>query len=309
MTAHDDERGETRSKPPTLRVEPGGRREFYLAELRDVPAKDDIASMSYPLFALRPGDTRVRAYETRRSVVDGAERVEEVRRVTVTPSVAGCATVHDKDVWIYCTSQLVAGLERGRPDALQRRVRFTAYDLLKATRRGTGGKDYQRLLDALERLRGTSVRTDIETGGRAERQGFGLLDRWAVVERGCDHRMTAIEVTLPEWVGRSIEARQVLTLHEAYFGLRSGLERRVYEIARAHCGRQATWQVGVGKLHEKVGSASPIREFRRQLKRLVAAGRLPDYTFKLDARRDVVVVYSRRPPGQLKALKDLLSDA
>ena len=283
---------------------------FYLAEPGEVAAKDDVASMSFPVFALRPGDTEVRSWEVARTVDAGdARRVEEVRRVTVTPSVLGRATVHDKDVLIYCTSALVAGLDQGRPEALSRRVRFTAHDLLTATRRGTGGTNYARLLTALERLRSTSIRTDVETGGHATREGFGLIDKYRIVERGRDRRMTGIEVTLPEWLARSIEARQVLTLDPAYFALRGGLERRLYEIARVHCGSQPSWSCGVAKLQEKVGATSPVREFRRLLRKVVAADDLPEYTLRLDATRDVLTVYSRRAKGQLRALRRDLAAA
>jgi hypothetical protein len=34
--------------------------------------------------------------------------------ITVTPSVRGLATIHDKDILIYCVSQLMAALNVGR---------------------------------------------------------------------------------------------------------------------------------------------------------------------------------------------------
>jgi plasmid replication initiation protein len=37
----------------------------------------------------------------------------------------------------------------------------------------------------------------------------------------------------------AILAREVLTLNRDYFRLDGGLERRIYELARKHCGRQA----------------------------------------------------------------------
>jgi plasmid replication initiation protein len=59
--------------------------------------------MEHPIFSLatRP-DTRVLHY--------AHNDVE----VTVTPSVKGRATIHDKDILIYCVSQLVAALNAGR---------------------------------------------------------------------------------------------------------------------------------------------------------------------------------------------------
>ena len=48
--------------------------------------------------------------------------------------------------------------------------------------------------------------------------------------------MILVTVTLSDWIYRSVLSRSVLTLHRDYFALRKPLERRVYEIARKHCG-------------------------------------------------------------------------
>ena len=72
-------------------------------------------------------------------------------------------------------------------------------------------------------------------------------------------------------------AKSVLTLSRDYFRLRKPLERRVYEIARKHCGRQAEWRISVAVLHKKSGSNSPVRVFRAMLREMIAADALPDY--------------------------------
>ena len=253
------------------------QRDFYVADLLDIAPKDDMASMEHPLFALKAGDKRVREYKRGGTTV------------TVKPGFDGCATIHDKDVWIYCISQLVEGINRGRED-VSRTVRFTAYDFLVTTNRPTsGGKDggYQRMAEALARLRGTSIETNIETAEIRERDGFGLVDAWRVVEKK-GGRMVAVEVTLPDWLFRSVQAQQVLTLSPDYFRIRKSLDRRIYELARKHCGSQKQWQCSVGALHEKSGSTASIREFRRSLKQLVEADQLPDYKVELDAEAEVM---------------------
>lgn len=121
--------------------------DFFAADIVDAIPKDDIASMERPLFALKPGDHTVRRYNR-----DGLS-------IEVQPSIKGLATIHDKDIWIYCISQLVESMNRGRQDTC-RVVRFTAYDFLKATNRGTSGRSYERFGAALERLRGTSIVTN-----------------------------------------------------------------------------------------------------------------------------------------------------
>jgi plasmid replication initiation protein len=64
-------------------------------------------------------------------------------------------------------------------------------------------------------------------------------------------------VTLSDWVFNAINAREVLTLHRNYFRLRKPLERRLYEIARKHCGQAREWRIGLAKLKVKCGWSAP----------------------------------------------------
>jgi plasmid replication initiation protein len=74
-----------------------------------------------------------------------------------------------------------------------------------------------------------------------------------------------------------VQAKSVLTLSRDYFRMRKPLERRVYELARKHCGRQNEWRVSVDTLLKKSGSASPRRVFRAMLREMIASDALPDY--------------------------------
>lgn len=254
------------------------QRDFFVADIIDVSIKDDMASMEHPLFALKVGDMRIREY-SRNGVT-----------VTVKPGSDGCATIHDKDIWIYCVSQLVEGINRERE--VGRTVRFTAYDFLVTANRQTSGEGYRLMGDALARLRGTSIETNIETAEQRERRGFGLVDSWRIVEAK-DGRMVAVEVTLPEWLYRSVQARQVLTLSPGYFRIRKPLNRRIYELARKHCGNQNQWQCSVNALHEKSGSSNTVRKLRAALKLLVDSDELPDYSVALDYENDVATFTKR----------------
>jgi len=144
--------------------------DFFIADILDAIPKGDMASMEHPLFALKAGDMRVRTYE-RNGVT-----------VTVKPGHDGCATIHDKDLWIYCISQLVEAMNRGRED-VGRVVRFTAYDFLVSTNRDASGRAYERMGEMFERLNGTRIETNIETGGTRERGWFGFIDYARVIER------------------------------------------------------------------------------------------------------------------------------
>ncbi|WP_316015353.1 replication initiator protein A [Roseobacter sp. HKCCA0434] len=263
-----------------VQLAPGG---FFLCDVLGAIPKDDIATMEHPVFSLstRP-DRRVLRY------------AHNDVRVEITPSVKGLATIHDKDILIYCISQLVAALNAGRPVA--RRLTLTAHDLMVATRRETSGDGYRRLVAAFERLAGTRITTNITTGTGADArevtEGFGLIESWRIERASRTGRMISVSVTLSEWLFRGVLSRSVLTLSRDYFALRKPLERRVYELARKHCGRQEDWRVSLEVLARKSGSASALRVFRKMIRDLVAADALPDYTLAFEA--DILTVRPRK---------------
>jgi plasmid replication initiation protein len=253
--------------------------DFFICDFAGAVPKDDMASMEHPLFTLatRP-DRRVLKYAHGRAEIE------------VTPSVKGLATIHDKDVLIYCVSQLMAAVNEGRPTSPV--LHLKAHDLLAATNRETSGDGYRRLREALERLAGTRIVTNIETGGVESTRGFGLIDAWEILRKARGGRMILVTVTLSDWIYRSVISRSVLTLSRDYFRLRKPLERRVYEIARKHCGRQAEWRIGLETLLKKSGSTSPRRVFRKMIRDIAEEDVLPDYQLEL-AAGDVVRVRAR----------------
>jgi plasmid replication initiation protein len=256
-------------------MEAGGAREpapaigdFFLCDIFDPVPKGDLGTMEHPVFSLatRP-DRRILSYAH-----NGVE-------ITVTPSVKGRATIHDKDILIFCVSQLMAAINAGR--AVSRTLHLTAHDLLVTTCRDTSGDGYKRLRDAFERLAGTRITTNLTTGPKDDpvevTQGFGLIEAWSIVRRTRAGRMVSVSVTLSEWLYRAALAKSVLSLSRDYFRLRKPLERRIYELARKHCGRQDQWRVSVDTLLKKSGSASPRRVFRAMLREMIATDHLPDY--------------------------------
>lgn len=251
---------------------------LFAADIVEPPPRDDMASMEFPLFALRPGDCTVRHYTYRDVTVE------------IVPSAIGAATQRDKDILLFCVSQLVEAQNRKRSD-LGRTVVTTAYAILTFCQRGTAGKDYTRLIEALNRLRGTTVRTDYITGGKRITEGFGMIESYKLQrQQQPGGRMDALEITLSEWLYNAIRALEVLAINPHYFALRSALERRLYELARKHCGLQPRWQIGVAKLLQKTGSRSGLREFRRKLKNIADEDSLPDYQMTVTTNDGVVFV-------------------
>lgn len=259
--------------------------DFFVCDIFDATLKADMASMAHPIFSLstKP-DHRIRRY------VDASGK----NYLEVKPSADGLATIHDRDVLIYCISQIMAALNNGQK--VSRIVRLKAYDLLKATNRTTDGRGYDGLRSALVRLQGTQIETNIVTGDTEQLDIFSVIDRARIVRQTRDGRMQEIEVQLSDWVFNAIQAQEVLTLHRNYFRLRKPLERRIYEIARKHCGQKSEWKIGLPSLQKKCGSASTSREFKRLVQNIVKQdedhNHIPDYAVRLD--EDDMVIFINR---------------
>lgn len=261
-------------------------RDFFVADIFGYSLKDDAATMEAPVFSLKTQkDFSVWEWTSK----DGSRHIE------VSPSVKyGRATMHDKSVLIFVTSQMTEALNRERPDAQNRAVRFTVHNYLVATNKPTGGVEYERLETTLDRLKGTTIKTTIRTGDKRVKEAFGIIDSWTIVERSADdERMIAVEVVLSKWLYNAIQAHEVLTLHPNYFRLRKPLERRLYELARKHCGAQSSWKISLDLLREKCGAQSHIRAFRSQIQGIAKADTLPEYRMTYSDDADQVIFYTK----------------
>lgn len=270
-------------------------RDFFVADIFGYSLKDDAATMEAPIYSLM---TQKDFSIWRWASKDGSKNVE------VSPSALyGRATMHDKDVLIFITSQMTEALNRERPDAQNRAVRFTVHNYLVATNKPTGGVEYKRLETALDRLKGTTIKTTIRTGDKRVKEAFGIIDSWTIVERSPnDERMIAVEIVMSKWLFNAIQAHEVLTLHPDYFRLRKPLERRLYELARKHCGSQSSWKIGLELLREKCGAQSHIRAFRNQIQDIADADTLPEYRMVYSKDTDQVIFYVKDAKKLLAAI-------
>ena len=243
---------------------PGQQIDLFVESLVSAPLRDDRATMEFPFFALqkRPLLTPI-VYQ------DGNVSIR------ISPGERGIATIWDKDVLIYLSSLINAKIERG--EEVSRTVRIAAYDMLRVTRRHTGKNGYQEIYDALFRLRSTTITTDIQSGGERETRGFGWIDSFRILtkeNKAGSRVMQGLEITLNDWTFRAlVKDRRVLAINPAYFDLTGGLERRLYEIARKHVGRQAEWKVSLLLLAKKCGTMQRnLRRFKFDLKELGRTG-------------------------------------
>ena len=264
-----------------LLIERYEKGDFFIADGSDLPYfRDDIASMANPLFALKAGDTRTIRYEQNNVKTEISANAEY-----------GRATIFDKDIWIFAISKLMQAKFEGKE--INNAIEFSAAEFFKATNRGKGGKQFEMFRDALNRLRGTSILTEVETGGQRSASGFGLLDGWEVIEENNRKFPLRVVIELPHWLYRSITKDEVLPISKEYFRLRKPIDRRVYEIARKHCGKQASWKIGLDLLHQKTGATMVFKNFRIAINSLAQANVLPDYFIEYDRKSDMVTFINR----------------
>ena len=258
-----------------------GNGDLFICDVADAALKDLIPQMEHPFYSLsKKPDTAIRKYE------------HNGNWLQIIPSAKGLATIYDKDILIYCISQIMEKLKRKEP--VSQRVRITSYDLLVFTNRGTSGRDYDALCEAIDRLAGTRITTNIRTGDEEQRDSFGLIDAAAIRRKhGLDGRLVWVEIKLSDWVFNAIRGQEVLTLHRDYFRLGKPLERRIYELVRKHCGRQAMWQISIETLLKKSGSQSSMKRFRQHVKEIAQHDHLPDYRLAFDEAADKVIFFNR----------------
>lgn len=255
--------------------------DLFICDVADAVLKDIMPQMEHPFYSLsKKPDTTIRRYENNGNWLQ------------ITPSVNGLATIYDKDILIYCISQIMARINNG--EEVSPRVRINSVDLLRFTNRGTAGKDYQALGSALQRLGGTRITTNIRTGDEEEQREFGLIDGSTIRRKnGLNGRLLWCEVTLSNWVFNALKANEVLTLHRDYFRLRKPLERRIYELARKHCGQQLEWKISLSLLLNKTGSQSTEYKFKELLLQIVKNDHLPDYRLSFSEVNNMVIFQNR----------------
>ena len=256
---------------------------LFVAEFAgsELPIKDDMSSMEHPLFAVsKTPDNKVREYRRGNQVLK------------VFPSTLGAPTIFDKDLVLWVVSHIARGKDDGLP--ISRRVQVNVTDFLKGTKRSTGGASYERVVDMCRRLAGARIETNIRTTDAERTEGFGMIESYKVTSQTRSGKgALQLEVVISEWLWRAATEFHVLTLNPSYFVISQGLERRLYELARKHCGDQAWWVVGLDVLQQKVGSDQKPKYWTRDLRQAVEADQLPDYRMYYDAAARQLVFFTR----------------
>lgn len=295
---------------PSMRRPPEGdaQADFFVPVLYDVATKDSRSIMDVAVFRLSKKDKR--AGETiRYELTDGY--------VEVKAGPDGMASVWDYDIVLMAISHLTDAMNRyreGRGEKPSRVFRPHVAEILKFCRRSDGGRQYEEIEGALDRLKNTSlkiVRTRKGKGGRImrEAEGEGLLSNYRTVSYAENGRVAGVEIEVPSWVYREVvEAKnpEVLTVHPEYFLIEPGIGRFLYRLARRAAGQgRAKWSFKL--IYERSGSVGTFKEFCRILRRLIDANDLPEYTLaEVAGKAGPMLIITNRDaaPDELPDLPD-----
>jgi len=220
---------------------------YFECKMKYMTLRSDIFSMFWPIYALDGKSKDCVDFEYR-----GVS-------LTITSSEFGRATVKDKEVIIYCLSHLMAA--QNMKIEINRKVLFCRYDFLKATNRGTSGKDYKILDNALKRLKSTRFTTDVTISDIKIPEDTSMIEEFRKVQI---NESVYWEVTLPEWLFAMVENRKVLKLDDGYFNLKP-FERRLYEVCKKCCGRKPSYEFPIDNMKKRIGVKLTISQFKRRL--------------------------------------------
>ena len=248
----------------------------------DLALKSDIYSLEFPFFAI----CKTPNYSTFVWISTCRTKTIEIQ-----PSSRGRATMDDKRILVYACSLLMSGHNRGFNTCRSIRIDLRNY-LQFIGRKTIGGKDISEVELALDRLAGTRIKTNVHDQKSRKTENFGILERWLLVERKDMGGIKSVmaDVTISQMTYDTIMSYSVLTLSKNYPGM-PPLTRRIYEIARKHCGRKSMWKISMTCLQHKSGSESAAKAFARELRKIAANDKLAEFTIQID---DKYVIFYRK---------------
>ena len=244
-----------------------------LDEFQTTSQRCDLFTLEYPIFSL--------------SRIPNKEPFS-TGQFTISPnSMQGQPTMYDKELLIYVISKMMAAKNQGH--LVGRTVRFTGYDFLKFTGKDVGGKEYQRLHQSLNRIAFCGIERVQKADRIKHTSGFTLFS-YELIE---DADKVFVQLELHPLLLEAVTTNKVLKLSDEYLTL-TPLERRLYELARKHCGAQKEWVIGLESLHDKLGSTRELRFFKADLKKLTQENKLPDYKMSFNQLRGLVTFTPRQ---------------
>jgi plasmid replication initiation protein len=257
--------------------------------------KCDIFSLEFPFFSLSKG--KVPTFD---SSIDDDENYgfewESINENGYSKSIRalssakyGMPTIYDKNILVFVTScivQLKDIAKKNKEKFQGRKIRFIAAQFFKVFKQSDGGQSYKRILVGLKRLRHTSYETNVKHKNIQIFDDFQFFEKVRIVK--VKNKYSYVEVTISEWLLDAINKNQFLTLNSDYTNL-PPIPKRIYEVARKHCGNQATTTIGFDKFERKI-NASSSKELRRNINNPEKT--IPDYVCKFENKIMVKIIQS-----------------
>lgn len=273
-----------------------GQVDLFLPQLTALPLRDQRETMERPFFSL-----------SKRKRLKPIDYVSPDRKITVhvtANSEYGLATIYDLDILIYCASVLIEHKRRGANDIPQT-LHVVPYDMLKTLKREVGGRAYELLGNALDRLQSTTVKTNIRSGDAVETT-FSWIDSHSQLKDRAGN-VRGMRITLAKWFYDGVLMDGgVLAIDPAYFSLTGGRERWLYRVARKHAGGSGSdgFAISMPTLFEKSGADGDYRRFKFEMAKIARADALPGYSLELEQREDAEPFLRMRRREREKALPD-----
>ncbi len=259
-----------------------------------IPSQGEMFRLDSPLYGDIQGERTVAEFPffalTKRAQMEPMTFESDEARIEINPSKTGVATIYDKEILLYIASLMVERLENG--ETVDRYLSFTANDLFRMTGTNPSARSYTSLKASLNRLQGTQIITNIETGGEGSDSAFSWLlkadIKYTKLPNG-ERRVKHIEVMLCDWLHRAILSdRRIAAYHDDFFKL-GPIERRLYELAKFNCIDGNRFEADAVDLAGRVGcSLEPrsIENFKRTLREVAKEQSLPEYTLSLTDRKE-----------------------
>ncbi|MGF7149809.1 plasmid replication initiation protein [Sphingomonas zeicaulis] len=277
----------------------------------DCPLRGDIhgdrSVMDFPFFSLEK--------KPKNGVIE--HRIGNTT-ITIRAGEGGIATMYDKEIILYVASLIYEKILRGQ--SYTQEMIFTAHDFFRATGTPNPGKrDYQRFTDAMSRLQGTQIQTNLKTGGAGHRGWFSWIENAQALYDDAPEgfeKLRAVKVRLCDFLFRAIERDATMYSYDHEYFQLGLIERRLYEIARSHVAERP-FEIDLEQLYKTVGSRSVMRRFKQHLMEIERADSLPRYEISIrevvegDRVRakptETLVTFSQRPKGAVpRAIQNTL---
>jgi plasmid replication initiation protein len=248
--------------------------DLFIFNVTDFQLRDQRETMERPFFSL-----------AKRKRIKPIEYENDGVWVKVEPHQNyGMATIWDADVMIWAASALVSMKNKGIND-IPDELHFQPFDLLKAIHRQTGGDQYHRLREALDRLKSTVIRTNIRAPRGKKEAVFSWISEWTDLVDERTNESRGMTIVLSQWFKQGVLQRGgVLAIDPAYFSITGGRERWLYRVARKHAGGNgpAGFAISLPTLFEKSGAEGPFRRFKFEIQKIAERNDLPGLLLRVE---------------------------